>query len=153
MPAKIETEVHLKRPCILVRDLEESFTIYRDILGFEVDYISEEASPESYLYTVFKIPKTAKLKFASLTTKYEDRALALTEVKGIELPKYSPHTMGLVIRIPDLNKAIAQITQLGLETVKANSFSPAEGLIFTEQGFYDYDDRLIVLYEVKPKSI
>ena len=61
MQTKIETEVHLKRPCMLVKDLERSFTLYRDILGFQVDYISEEASPESYLYTIFKIPKTAKI--------------------------------------------------------------------------------------------
>ncbi len=115
MQTKIETQVHLKRPCILVADLERSFTLYRDLLGFEVDYLSEEASPESYLYTVFKISKTAKLKFASLSTKYEDRALALTEVKGIELPKASlPHSLGLVIRIPDLERTIAKISQLGL---------------------------------------
>lgn len=150
MKTKRETEVHFKRPCLLVADFERSFSIYRDLLGFEVDYISEEAKPESYLYNVFKIPKIAKLRFATLTTKYEDRALALTEVKGIELPKPSlPHSVGLVIRTPDLEGAIAKIVRLGLETVKANSFSPSEVSIVTEQAFCDYDGHLIVLYEAK----
>lgn len=153
MIVKRETELHLKRPCLLVADLERSFSLYRDLLGFEVDYLSEAATPESYLYTIFKIPPTAQLRFASLTTKYEDRALALTEVKGIKLPNPRlPHSVALVMRIPDLEEKIAKIKELGLETVEANSFTRSEDTIFTEQAFCDYDGHLIMLYEIKEKS-
>lgn len=152
MENKIETGLHLKRPCMLVAELKRSLSLYRDLLGFKVDYLSETASPQSYLYTVFKIPQKATLKFAALSTEYEDRALALTEVKGIELPKPSiPSTVGLVMRVPDIEVAIAKISEVGLETVKANYFSPSEGAIYIEQGFWDYDGHLIVLYQIKQK--
>ena len=140
--------LHLKRPCLLVADLERSCTIYRDILGFKLIYMSE-ASPDSYLYTIFKLPNTAKLKFAAFDTEYESRALALTEAKGIELPiPTAPYRTAMVIRVGKLAPTIARISQLGLEIVKPNSFTTPPNLHFTEQAFYDYDGHLIMLYEM-----
>ena len=139
--------LHIKRPCLLVADLERSLTIYRDILGFKLIYMSE-ASPDSYLYTIFKLPNTAKLKFAAFDTEYESRALALTEVKGIKLPSPTPpYLTAMVIRVGQLAPAIAKISQLGLEIVKPNSFTTPPNLCFTEQAFYDYDGHLIMLYD------
>lgn len=144
----VENGVHFKRPCIAVADLERSLTIYRDLLGFKLVYVSE-ASPQSYLYSVFGFPENAKLKFAALSTEYEPRAIALTEVQGIELPPPSkPRRLGLVIRVANLKQTIDKIRQLGLEVIEANSFSTSEELMFTEQGFCDYDGHLIILYQV-----
>ena len=140
--------LHLKRPCLLVADLELSLTIYRDILGFKLIYVSE-ASSDSYLYTIFKLPNTARLKFAAFDTEYESRALALTEVKGIELPlPTAPYRTAMVIKVGELTPAIAKIRQLGLEIAKPNSFTTPPNLCFTEQAFYDYDGHLIMLYEM-----
>ena len=141
-------QLHIKRPCLLVADLERSLTIYRDILGFKLIYTSG-ASPDSYLYTIFKLPSTAKLKFAAFDTEYESRALALTEVKGIDLPLPNPpYRTAMVIEVGKLAPTIAKIRQLGLEIVKPNSFTTPPNLCFTEQAFYDYDGHLIMLYEV-----
>ena len=140
--------LHIKRPCLLVADLERSLTIYCDILGFKLIYMSE-ASPSSYLYTIFKLPAAAKLKFAAFDTEYESRALALTEVKGIELPPpTAPYRNAMVIRVGQLAPAIAKIQELGLEIVKPNSFTTPPNLNFTEQAFYDYDGHLIMLFEM-----
>ena len=152
MRGKIETGLHLKRPCILVTDLDRALTLYQDILGFNLDYRSP-ADPDSYLYSVFKLPPNAKLAFAALSTEYEPRSLALTEVKGIELPSITPpHRIATVIRVKSVASTIKQIGQLNLDIVVPNYFTAPPNLFFTEQAFADYDGNLIMLYDVKIKE-
>lgn len=79
----IKRGLHLKRPCLVIADLKQSLTIYQQILGFKLDYVGE-ASANSYLYTVFKIPPHGKLTFAALSTDHEPRGIALTKVKGVD---------------------------------------------------------------------
>ncbi|MEL6381054.1 MAG: VOC family protein [Cyanobacteria bacterium J06626_18] len=142
----------MKRPCLLVSDLARSLQLYRDILGFRLDYVSE-ASPESYLYKVFQIPAQAQLTFATLSTEHEVRALALTEVKGIDLPERSlPHAIGIVIQVSDVPPVSEQVKALGLQVVEPSFFTAPPNLAFTEQGFYDFDGQLVVLYETKSLS-
>ncbi|MGD2180112.1 VOC family protein [Lusitaniella coriacea] len=144
-----ELGLHLKRPCLVISDLARSLTLYRDILGFTLDYQSE-ASPDSYLYRVFRLPQKAQLVFASLSTQYEPRAISFVEVKGIELPSPSvPHRAAIVIRVPQLAPTIEKIVTRGLEIVEPNTFNAPPNLHFTEQGFWDEDGHLIVLYDIK----
>lgn len=147
-----ETALHLKRPCLAVADLDRALTIYCDLLGFRLDYRSA-ADPDSYLYSVFKFTPHAKLAFAALSTDYEPRTLALTEVKGIELPAPTPpYRQGTVMRVPEVASIIAKVRQLGLETVRVNTFTAPPNLVFTEQAFHDYDGHLIILYDVRTEN-
>lgn len=137
----------------MVADLERSLLIYRDILGFRLDYVGD-ASPNSYLYSAFKFPQEAQLKFAALSTEYEPRSLALTEVKGIELPTPTPpYRAATVIRVPDLASIVSKIRDRGLEAIEPSFFTAPPNLSFTEQAFCDYDGHLIVLYQVKQTDI
>ena len=148
-PQPIANHLHIKRPCLIVADLERSLTLYRDILGFRLDYVST-ASPNSYLYSVFGLPEQARLTFAALSTESEPRALALTEVKGIELtPPSLPYRVALVIRVSNLTDAIERIRNLQLPVVEPNSFTTPPNLHFTEQAFRDYDAHVIMLYEMQ----
>lgn len=141
--------LHLKRPCLLVSDLERSLRLYRDVLGFRLDYVSE-AGTDSYLYTVFQLPATAQLTFAALSTDHELRSLALTEVKNIPFPRPTPpHRVGLVMQVSEVATAIAQIQELGLTIVEPNIFTAPPNLVFTEQGFYDFDGQLLILYQTR----
>ena len=76
----------LKRINLCVADMERSLKVYRDILGFTVNYMKDSAS-DSYSYPVFMFPKEAKLRFATLDSPTQERTFALTEVRGIDLPK------------------------------------------------------------------
>lgn len=144
-----EMKLHVKRPCLIIADLERSLTLYRDLLGFRLDYVSE-ASPESYLYAVFGLPQQARLKFATLSTDCEPRSLALTEAKNIDLPSPSlPRRAATVIRVPEVAPLIEKIAQWGLEIVRPSSFTAPPNLRFTEQAFCDWDGHLIVLYDVR----
>ena len=141
--------LHLKRPCLLVSDLERSLKIYRDILGFRLDYQSP-ADPGSYLYTVFALPATATLTFAALSTPNESRALALAEVKGIEFPPAQPpYRAGLVVQVDSLAAILAQWKALNLPICPPNHFTASDRR-FTEQGVFDCDRHLLILYESQP---
>ena len=61
----VPSSLHLKRPCLLVADLDRSLTLYRDCLGFRLDYVGE-ADADSYLYKVFQLPAEAKMRFAAV---------------------------------------------------------------------------------------
>ncbi|MEO0349423.1 MAG: VOC family protein [Cyanobacteria bacterium P01_A01_bin.15] len=151
-PPPAQSSLHLKRPCLLVADLERSLTLYCDCLGFHLDYVGK-ADPGSYLYPVFQLPPEAQLRFAALSTGQEPRALALTEVKGSVLPPPStPHRGATVIRVPALAPVLQQLRALGLSPIRASSFTTPPNLTFTEQAVCDFDGHLMVLYEVRCPS-
>jgi catechol 2,3-dioxygenase-like lactoylglutathione lyase family enzyme len=137
----------IKRPCLVISDLERSLQLYQDILQFELVYRSE-ASGSSYLYSVFGLPPEAQVTFAAFSTENEPRALALVEVKGIQLPSpQMPYRCALVIQISDLESRIAKIRELGLEAIEPNTFTTENHLKFVEQGFCDRDRNRIMLYQ------
>ncbi len=142
-------DARFKRVNLVVADIDRSLKIYSDILGFRVDTISEGA-PDSYSYPIFKLPKSAKLRFATLSGGDEQiRTFGLTEVNGMELePVALPYRTATAIRVKDIKAVISAIKALGLETVRPHSDLTPEGVSFTEQAFYDYDGYMILLYEL-----
>ena len=136
----------IKRPCILVQDLVRSLTLYQDILGFQLTYQSP-AGPDSYLYTLFSLPSTAQITFASCDTPTQQRALALTEVKKVPASFFHPLArIALVTQVQSVEETIAQIQTLNLKILPPNQFQTQTQQTFTEQGIQDFDGNLIVLY-------
>ncbi len=139
-----------KRVTLVVSDLEQSLKVYRDILGFTINSM-EPSSEDSYSYPVFRIPKEAKITFATLDTPEQNRTMGLTEVKGCELPKNEGiHMAASVIKVADLKGAFEKIKALGLETTEPTTDSN-DKFSFSEQAFIDFDGHLIVLYEIMEK--
>ena len=138
----------MKRPNLVVSDIERSIALYEGLLGFESGPVSESSS-DSFSYPVFKIPRDAKIRFVVMNDTQDNRAFALTEVTGMDLPKLPqrPLMSAYVIGVDDLNGIIAEIQAKGLWTSESKI---AEGTEFTfiEQAFTDYDGHLIVLYEI-----
>lgn len=143
---------HVKRPNLVVSDIERSLTIYRDILGLEASSVST-SSPQSYSYPVFKIPEGAQIRGATLHEPGEQRVLALTELATLDLPRPSaaPHMSAVVIGVTDLAGKFEQIEALGLTTTQPKIAGGVD-FEFVEQAFVDFDGHLIVLYEVLPES-
>jgi len=138
-----------KRVTLVIADIDRSLKIYRDILGFTVNMIKDSAE-DSYSYPVFKIPKSAKIRFAALDSPTQERTLGFTEVKGIELPKpTAPIMTASVIKVEDLKGVIEKVKALGLETTEPETDSN-DNFTFLEQAFIDFDGHLIVLYEILP---
>ena len=140
-----------KRITLVVADIERSLTVYRDILGFTINYIKESAE-DSYSYPVFKIPKEAKIRFATLDSPSQERTIGLTEVKRYPLIKQEGiHMTASVIKVGNLSDVMRKIKALGLETTEPETDSN-EQFTFNEQAFVDFDGHLVVLYEIMTKS-
>ena len=139
---------HVKRPNLVVSDIERSLTLYRDILGLTASDIST-SSPTSYSYPVFKIPEGTTIRGATLHEPGEQRVLALTELASLDLPTPSPapHMSAVVIGVTDLEAKFEEIKALGLETTEPKIAGGVD-FDFVEQAFVDFDGHLIVLYEV-----
>jgi catechol 2,3-dioxygenase-like lactoylglutathione lyase family enzyme len=147
-PPAAPPEVALKRVNLLVRDLDRSLAVYRDILGFRVFAVSE-SGPESYSYPVFRLPPQAKLRFCTLDSSTETRAFALTEVTGVELPAPPAiHLSAPVIRVGRLDEVRARLEAAGLAVVEPRRSKTAEGRDFRELAFTDPDGHLVVLYQL-----
>jgi len=141
--------VQVKRPNLVVADMERALRVYRDILGFKV-FADSPSGPDSYSYPVFKFPKEAKLRMATLNTADGVRVLAITEVKGVPLPpKPVPHRHAVVIEVKGIEQVIARVAAEGLPVVPPKPSKTPEGLTFIEQAFEDHDGHLIVLYEIR----
>jgi catechol 2,3-dioxygenase-like lactoylglutathione lyase family enzyme len=147
-PSAAPPEVALKRVNLLVRDMQRSLAIYRDILGFRIFQCSD-SSPQSFSYPVFRLPAEARLHFCTLDSATEVRALALTQVTGIELPEQaSPRLSAPVIRVGNLDGIRAQLVAAGLDVVEPRRSKTAEGHEFSEMAFTDPDGHLVVLYQL-----
>jgi hypothetical protein len=78
----------------------------------------------------------------------QERTFALTEIRGIPLPKQSGiHMSASVIKVDDMKEVIGKIKALGLETT-AMKEDNNEYARFIEQAFVDFDGHLIVLYQI-----
>ena len=137
--------VHLK-----VADLERAIGFYRDILGLTASEPTV-SGPDSFSYPVFNIPKGTPMRGVTLHTPNEQRAFALTELKGFDLPRpiSAPFLATAVIGITDLEDKFAQIEALGLTVTETRIAGGAE-FKFIEQAFVDFDGHLIVCYEILP---
>lgn len=139
--------IRFQRANYLVRNLEESLRFYRDVLGFHVDFVLPP-NEESYSYSVFDIPKDAVMRFCVLSTKTQERVMALTEVNGIELkPIPHPRRSAIVIECHEFDATIAAAKQLHLTVYDEEVLITKDGRVGREIGIVDKDDNLIVLYK------
>lgn len=139
-------EVHLQRSSILVSNLDRSLEVYRDILGFKVAIIAE-SDKDSYVYPVFRIPKEAKVRVATLNSNDQNRIINLKEVTGVELPRpvSTPFMSAVLIRIDDITSVMKKINDLGLESTEIHVVKGSL-ISYTEQSFIDPDGHLVALY-------
>lgn len=136
-----------KRINLCVSDLDRSLEIYCDILGFTIDY-QKVSAEDSYSYPVFTFPKEAKLRFATLNSKSQERTMALTEVKGIELPPMPvPRMVAAVINCPKFDEVLEKVAAAGLEVIPPQILPNPDGTAKgRESAFIDPDGHLIVIY-------
>ncbi len=142
--------LQFQRSNLIVRDLDRSLEIYRDILGFTIDY-QKVSEPTSYSYTVFGIPTHAKLRFCALSAPGQLRTLALTEVKGVDLPDAptTPRLGAMVLRVDAMDAALAAFHARGDMLMHPEQvLHTQDGRTGREIGVVDPDGHLLVLYTI-----
>jgi catechol 2,3-dioxygenase-like lactoylglutathione lyase family enzyme len=139
----------MKRTALVVSSIDRSLTIYRDILGFQLNAITQ-SSPTSYSYEVFKVPRDKPIRFATFNSgPDQSRSLAMIESAGvIHHNNDSVRPVALVINANGrLDEIMSKVKALGLTTVAPRplkSDTQGDGI---ETAFVDYDGHLVVLYQ------
>ncbi len=139
----------LKRVNLCVADMDRSFAVYRDVLGFTVSEL-KTSLPTSYSYPVFQFPAEAKLRFATLDSESQVRVLALTEVTGIKLPPPPvPYIAAVVINCENLDEVLGKLKNMALKVIPERPLLGADGQPKgRETAFFDPDGHLVVLYKL-----
>lgn len=143
-------DLRLHRPNLLVADMDRALSVYRDILGFEVDFLLDalDVAPE-----MFGLPLDTKMRMAFLS---EGRgafgSLALSEATGMTLPRRDPPwPAAIIIELQEgrLARSIEQLRGTGLQVGNAYHLdNPTR----TDISFTDHDGHRIVLFELHSKK-
>ena len=143
--------LRFQRGNFVVRDIERSLEFYRDVLGFEVAFILDSPD-DSYSYPVFEIEKSHKLRFAVLSTKEQVRVMALTEVPA-ELPLvHYPRRAAIVLEVGDVDAVCAGAAEAGCKVYEEEELHTHDGRVGREVGIADFDDNLVVIYNIPAET-
>ncbi|MEO0577144.1 MAG: VOC family protein [Pseudomonadota bacterium] len=144
--------VRFQRANFVVADLDRALAFYRDVLGFTVEYRLGH-NPESYSFDVFDIPTDATIGFATLSTESQQRVMALTEIRsGSMQPAPHPRRSAIVLEVADPDAVIAGARDLGLTVYDEEILKTQDGREGREIGIVDFDDNLIVIYNITSKA-
>lgn len=148
MNVSIETNVRFQRANFVVTDLERSLQLYRDILGLHIEF-QKDSEADSYSYDVFEIDRSKALGFAVLGTTSQPRVMALTEVRGAELPAVpEPRRAAIVLHVDNIDAVVAACREKGLKVYREDHLETNDGRTGREFGVVDHDGNLIVLYHI-----
>lgn len=137
---------YIRRPTLVVSDMDASLTLYRDILGFRLGSLKEDPK-DSYVFEAFNIPIEATAMHATLDSDNEKRTLSLVEYKGLaRIDAQSTVRRGAILvnangRFGDIKD---QLEEGGYTLLSPHKLGP-NGI---EMGFLDPDGHLIVIYQM-----
>lgn len=148
-PANQRPLPYFQRSALIVSNIDKSLQIYQQILGFELEFIGID-SPDSYSYEIFKIDNSIQTKFATLSSKSQQRTLALMEVPNqIFYSENQLRISAIVIQVQDLETLKIELEKLNLQTCRmVRHDNPAKGPARLEMAFYDFDLHPVVLYQL-----
>jgi len=137
---------YVRRPTLVVSDMDAALSLYRDILGFRLGSLKEDPKT-SYVYEAFNIPNEATVMHATLDSDVEKRTLSLVEYKAL-LQKSSNEDVRMAAVLMNANGRFDEIES----ALRAGGYhllsSHALGANGIEMGFLDRDGHLIVVYQI-----
>ncbi len=146
--ASSKPPVRFQRATYVVSNLEEALKFYEGVLGFTIEFI-KESDENSYSYTVFEIPKEAKMRFAVLSTEDAPRSMALVEAGGLALDTPPlPRRSAIVLDMADVDGVMEGARALGLKVYGEEKLITKDGRTGREIGIVDADDNLVVIYTI-----
>ena len=144
--------VRFQRANYVVRNLDRALEFYVGVLGLSVDFI-KESDAASYSYTVFEIPKDARIRFAVLSAPGQPRVMALTEITGVPLePVAPPRRAAIVLETPDIDAVAHRARERGFTVCPEGVLLTFDDRRGRELGLVDPDDNLTVVYTIPEAS-
>jgi len=148
IPAAERPLPYFQRIALIVEDLDRAFQVYRDLLGFTVDFVGPHGS-DSFAYDIFGIPESVPIRFAALSTETQQRTMALIEAPG-HAAKQGERRAAAVIQVASVTETLAEVAALGLKAHEPRTeLDPSKGPPRTESGFYDHDGNTVVIYNLE----
>ena len=149
IPAAERPLPYFQRAALLVDDLDKAFRVYRDLLGFTVEYVADQQE-EAFAYEIFDIPEDVQIRFATLSSESQQRTLALIEAPGHAATLGTARRVATVIQVASVARTLAAAAELGLKMCEPRtSLDPTKGPPRTESGFYDHDGHTVVIYNLE----
>ena len=148
LPATERPLPYFQRIALIVDNLDKAFEVYRDLLGFTLEYIGDQDS-DVFAYEIFDIPESVIIRFATLSSESQQRTMALIEAPGFA-SAHSERRSAAVIQVASVAETLAAAKALGLKTCEARTeLDPTKGPPRTESGFYDHDGHTVVIYNLE----
>lgn len=142
--------LRVKRPTLLVRDLQRSIDFYTDVLGLELFDVEPNynTDPESLGYPLFNLPPGVRKRMAYFNTSDEVRGFAVEEVLDFDWSvQQRPRTSVVLFETDDIENLERRLRDGG-HTVWTPARGDNYGLRFAEIGFLDPDGHLIAAFQV-----
>ena len=140
--------VRFQRGNHVVANLDLALRFYRDVLGFDVTFTLPH-NPESYSFPVFDIPGQAQMRFCVLSTTTQERVMALTEITNVPLAAVPhPRRSAIVVEVDDPDTVMDGARALGLTVYDEAVLLTKDGRRGREIGIVDFDDNLVVIYQI-----
>jgi catechol 2,3-dioxygenase-like lactoylglutathione lyase family enzyme len=142
-----DNALRFQRATLVVRNLERALELYRDALGFSVEYVMGGENVE-YSRQVFALGPDATVRLCTLNAPGQQRTLALVEAGGVALPRVvGPRRSAAVLRVADFDGVIRAAAALpGVTMVAEHPLHTHDGRLGREAGIVDFDGNLIVIY-------
>jgi catechol 2,3-dioxygenase-like lactoylglutathione lyase family enzyme len=147
--------LRVKRPLLMVHDLERSIHFYVDLVGLELYDVEPtyDTTPESLGYPMFNIKTGARKRMASLNTSDEVRGMTLEELRDMDWSvQQQPRTSTILFETDDLPGIIARVKAAGYQVIPpvageipARMGVPA--LRFMEGGVIDPDGHVVAFFQ------
>ena len=148
LPAAERPLPFFQRSALLVDNLDKALEVYRDLLGFELEFVGDDES-DSFAYEIFTIPEEIKIRFAALSSESQQRTLALIEAPG-HAAAQSERRSAVVVQVESVTATLRSAAAMGLGTCEPRTeLDPAKGPPRTESGFYDHDGHTVVVYNLE----
>jgi catechol 2,3-dioxygenase-like lactoylglutathione lyase family enzyme len=148
MNDQTKDKIRVQRANLVVSNLEQSYTFYCHVLGFELTF-EKESEADSYSYDVFSIDTKHKMRFAILSTASQPRSLALTEISAPTLPATpTPIRATVVLDVADVDAVVEGSKLLGLKVYHEDALITHDGREGREVGIIDHDGNLVVIYNI-----
>lgn len=141
--------LRVKRPALVVSDLDRSIAFYRDVVGLElfdrdVDFGVAEGS---FGDRVFGVDDGARKRMAMFNTSDEVRGFSLKEVRDMQWTVSQRPRISTVLFETNELAAIEQRLRNGDYTVFKPSAAQSYDVRYVEMGFLDPDGHLITMFE------
>jgi len=146
-----ERYVRFKRPNLVVPDMDAALKFYVDKLGFKLAGMEESKIDPAgnFAYKAFNFDPNKAVRQATLHSSTEERAFAITEVKGLD-PKAVIRTPSLTAMVLETKRFLALRKELmaeGYTVTEWRDTSNKDGVGIFEMGVLDPAGHLIVMYQ------